>query len=121
MERFKYLKTLFLFKCFKNFSKHCGRIVESLNCSTARSPCHNGNRRDNRELNDRESRMTAHTRPGGCSRKHYVKSRLVKAVYNNLRAANPAGGAQLILRQNLSLVLNLSGLKAISLPSSNPS
>jgi len=49
---------------------------------------------------------------------HNVEPRTVKPAYNNLRSANPGGSIQLILRQNLSLVLNLAGLKAISLPPS---
>lgn len=51
---------------------------------------------------------------------HNVEPRAVKPAYNNLRSANPDGSIQLILRQNLSLVLNLAGLKAISLPPSPP-
>lgn len=51
---------------------------------------------------------------------HNVEPRAVKPAYNNLRSANPDGSIQLILRQNLSLVLNLAGLKAISLPPSLP-
>lgn len=64
--------------------------------------------------------MTIQLRPRAAQEElgHNVEPRTVKPAYNNLRSANPDGSIQLILRQNLSLVLNLAGLKAISLPSS---